>query len=56
MAEWKFETQNVVILCGQRRYDEHSAILATVQWTLRDYACSDVETSANAPGFTYPYA
>ncbi len=28
MAQWKFEAQNVVILCGQRRYDERWAILA----------------------------
>jgi hypothetical protein len=51
----------VFIICKQRRY-EHSkicigndAINAPRCWQLRDDACSDVETCANTPRFSYPY-
>jgi hypothetical protein len=33
IAQWTFETQNVVISCGQQGY-ERSAILARAQWKL----------------------
>ncbi len=47
MAQRTFYNQNVVFLL--------KAMSAPRYCELRDDACSDVETSANVPRFSYPY-